>query len=423
MMHSAQPPVPANEMERIIELSELDLDYSSLQNQFKELTTLAAKVAGTHISLINLIDSYTSWTIANHGLAVEQLPRQEVVCQYTLLEEEKLEIKDLSADDRFKDKGYVSGELGLRYYLGIPLKTAMGNHIGSLCVLDKETKPLSPEKIEMLKIIAGEIVNRLQTYKLIHTLQATMNEAVESKLRVAHDIRGPIGGIIGLAGIICEQGDKNTLATVLNFISIIHKSGNSILELANEILSTETARRNQASVEAHQFNQLTLKDKLEKLYTPQAVNKGINFVVTTHHETEVIPFPKNKLLQIIGNLISNSMKFTPTGGNVSVGLNVKSGSEVNMLHFTVQDTGIGMPADKVQSILEGEGVSTNGTQGEQGYGFGLALVKHLVDSLKGEMKITSQPSHGTIFEIFIPDKKANLNLERSTLSASLVLTS
>ncbi|WP_158826832.1 GAF domain-containing sensor histidine kinase [Mucilaginibacter lacusdianchii] len=405
-MQPITPPVPANEMERIIELSEFDLDYGTLQDQFKDLTTLAAKIAGTHISLVNLIDSYTSWTIANHGLPLEQYPREDTVCQYTIAEGEKFEVEDLSVDDRFKNKAYVSGDPNLRYYFGIPLKTSSGYNIGSLCVFDTESKPLTPEKVEMLKIIAGEIVNRLQVHKIIQNLKSSATNALESKKRVAHDIRGPIGGIIGLARIISEQGDENTMEEVLEFINLIHKSGNSILELADEILSADVPLAASApKLGANEFNQVMLKDKLEKLYTPQAFNKGIEFVVTTNADTEVIPFSKNKLLQIIGNLISNSMKFTPMGGKVSVEMGLKIGTDVNQLHFNVQDTGVGMTEDKVNAILHGQGTSTNGTSGEQGYGFGLALVKHLVDSLKGEMKINSSPGEGTSFEISIPQVK------------------
>ena len=67
MQHS--PPVPQNEMDRILSLSDFDLDYSDLQDKFKDLTKLAAYVAGTEISLVNLIDSFTLWTVGNYGLS------------------------------------------------------------------------------------------------------------------------------------------------------------------------------------------------------------------------------------------------------------------------------------------------------------------------------------------------------------------
>jgi signal transduction histidine kinase len=142
--------------------------------------------------------------------------------------------------------------------------------------------------------------------------------------------------------------------------------------------------------------------KLEKLYKPQAVNKDIHFKVQTTLETEAVPFSKNKLLQIAGNLISNAMKFTPEGGDVIVDLNLIVNEQEKTLVITVSDSGIGITESGIKSIMEGSSGTTSGTEGEQGYGFGLALVKHLIDGLNGSLSITSTPGHGAAFSVELP---------------------
>jgi signal transduction histidine kinase len=396
-------PMPTNEMERLKALSDLDLDYSSLGDNLKSLSKLAAKIAGTDISMVNLIDSLTQWTISNHGLELDQMNREDSVCQYTIVEREGFEVPDLSADDRFKEKFYVTGNPGIRYYYGVPLRADNGSHLGALCVLDTQTRTLTPEKIEMLKIIADEIVNRLKALRIVETLRDQVSEVNENQRRVAHDIRGPLGGIIGLARIISEQGDENTMDEVLEFINLIQKSGHSILELADEILSIDKpVLIKEAKLASDEFNQIALKEKLLKLYVPQAINKNIKFEIITNANTQGIPFSKNKLLQIIGNLISNAMKFTPAGGSVTVSLGIDVEASGHTLQIKVEDTGVGISQEKIVQILNGKGETTNGTGGEQGYGFGLALVKHLVDSLKGTMQITSELNKCTVFEISLP---------------------
>jgi signal transduction histidine kinase len=397
-------PMPANELERLKTLSDLDLDYTSLNDNLKSLSTLAAKIAGTDISMVNLIDSLTQWTIANHGLDLEQMDREDSVCQYTIVEKEGFEVKDLSEDVRFKDKFYVTDNPNLRYYYGVPLRANNGSHLGALCVLDTQTRQLTPEKVEMLKIIAEEIVNRLNALRTLELLRTKVSEVNENQRRVAHDIRGPLGGIIGLARIISEQGEENTMDEVLEFINLIQKSGHSILELADEILSIDTRPKNEiAALGSDEFNQLALKEKLTKLYAPQAVNKKITFEIITNTDTQAIPFLKNKLLQIIGNIISNAMKFTPAGGKVTVNLGLDVAPDAaNVLKIQVIDTGVGISAEKIQQILEGKGETTNGTSGEQGYGFGLALVKHLIDGLKGTLQIHSVLGEGTTFTVSLP---------------------
>ncbi|MBD1392143.1 GAF domain-containing sensor histidine kinase [Mucilaginibacter glaciei] len=392
-------PLPENEMERIISLSDYDLDYTAFQDQFKDLAKLAAKVAGTEISLVNLIDSFTQWTITNHGLDIDQMPREDSVCQYTIAAENQFEVTDLKADDRFKDKFYVADAPNLRYYYGIPLRTSEGYNIGALCVLDTDLKTLSPEKTELLKIIADEIVTRLTAQHIINGLKNKLHDANESKKKVAHDIRGPLGGIIGLAQVISEQGKDNEIDEVLEFINLIQRSGRSLLELADEILTMSRPTR---ELKADEFNLLIFKDKLEKLYTPQAISKNIKFAVTTSVNSAEIPFSKNKLLQITGNLISNAMKFTPRDGKVTVDLALKIEETRNLLQVNVTDTGVGLDQAGIDNILSGTKTSTDGTGGEAGYGFGLALVKHLVDSLKGTMHIYSQAGQGANFEIVLP---------------------
>jgi signal transduction histidine kinase len=396
-------PMPVNEMERLQALSDLDLDYTNLSDNLKSLSKLAAKVAGTDISMVNLIDSFTQWTVANHGLEIDQMDREDSVCQYTIVQTDEFEVPDLSLDERFKDKFYVTDDPSLRYYYGVPLKSSSGIHLGALCVMDKQTHSLTPEKVEMLKIIADEIVNRLKALRAVESLRDQVSEVTENQKRVAHDIRGPIGGIIGLARIISEQGEENTMEEVLEFINLIQKSGHSILELADEILSLDKqALLKEAKLGNDEFNQIALKEKLLKLYEPQAVNKKIQFVVNTDANTQAIPFLKNKLLQIVGNLISNSMKFTPAGGTVAVDLSIIISATGHVLQIVVNDTGVGITPEKIAQILEGKGETTTGTSGEKGYGFGLTLVKHLIDNLKGSMEITSELGKGTAFKVSLP---------------------
>lgn len=398
MLQTLTPPMPLNEQERLNSLAEFDIDYSTIESNFKDLALLAAKIAGTEISLVNLIDSVTQWTVSNHGLDITQMPRKESVCQYTIAAESHFEIMDLSADERFKDRFYVHGPLSLRYYLGIPLTTAEGFHIGALCVVDSELKSLSQEKIELLKIVANEVVNRLKAMKTINNLKQQIVQSKETQKKVAHDIRGPIAGIIGLTGLITQQGENNNLDEVLECISLIQRSGKTVLDLADEILYGDKAE----PVKIEEFNLQIFKDKLERLYIPQARNKNITFEIRINERNQHIPFLKNKLLQITGNLISNAMKFTPSDGTVRVDLDLAVEAANNMLKIKIQDSGVGIEDKNIDLITLGQTFSSNGTGGEKGTGFGLEMVKQLVDSLGGTFNIHSEVNKGTQIELKIP---------------------
>ena len=95
------------EYARIKKLSEFDLDYGDLQKEFQNLVELAAHIAGTNISLINLIDSHSQWTVSSYCYKLFEMDREDSICQYTIQSERSMEIHRLDQDTRFKDKPYV----------------------------------------------------------------------------------------------------------------------------------------------------------------------------------------------------------------------------------------------------------------------------------------------------------------------------
>lgn len=392
-------PIPANEAERLATLFELDLDYTNLNNSFEDLSYLAAKITGTEMSLISFIDSYTQWIVSRFGLEVYQTPIDDTICQYTLMEDDHLEIEDLSVDTRFTGKGFSEEPLNLRYYLGIPLKSSSGYNIGSLCVLDTQHHKLSQDKIDQLKIIAKQVISKVNDTNFIKTLEKKLDNQNETYKKVAHDIRGPIAGIIGLADMISNDKDEYPNDELHNIVGMMGKSGQSVLDLADEILKNSL----KDTVYAPEvFNIRIFKDKLEKLYQPQAFNKQITLDIQTNIAFDTIQIKKDKLLQISGNIISNAIKFTPNGGSIKVLLDLILETDKKTLLIEVRDTGTGMSEQAIQEVLKGTAESSDGTIGEKGFGFGLPCVKKLLEELGGEMNIDSILGEGTHFKLRIP---------------------
>jgi signal transduction histidine kinase len=392
--------VPINEMERLQSLSGFEIDFSSHKDSFKGLAKLAAKIAGTSISLVNLIDSYNQWTISNHGVEIDQMLREDSVCQYTIMTSDYFEVGDMSQDVRFKDKAYVKGDPLARYYLGVPLKVGNGMSIGALCVMDQNHKHLTEEQVELLKIIAADIVSKLRIFTAIDTLKARIIDAERSKRRVAHDIRGPLAGIIGLSQIIETQGPENEIDEVLEFMTLIRESGNALIEMTGEILGGSTSGVQNDDTKLFDF--AVFKEKLEKLYAPQARQKQVELLISTGADTDRITVSGNKLIQITGNLLGNALKFTPAFGRVWVDISWCEGTAPRKLKVVVTDSGSGLDEQTIGLILSGLATSTTGTDGETGFGFGLTFVKHLIDQMGGELRVQSTPGEGATFTAFVP---------------------
>ncbi len=394
-------PFANNEIGRITALADLNLDYLNLDDTFKDLSKLAAKITGTPLSMVNIIDNYTVWTVSGYGFEIQQTPREESVCQYTILEKEEFEVNDLSVNPNFKDADFVTGDAHFRFYHGVPISTGEHN-LGALCVMDMAPRQLSAEKVEMLKIISDEITNRLKTLHYIESLRDKVKEAKQTQNKVAHDIRGPIAGIMGLADIIREQGKDNNLDEVLDFITLIYKGGKSVLELADEILSEEKNAQKKVNPKSATAALNALKQRFEQLYTPQARSKNIELKIVIKESEEEVQLLQNKLMQIAGNLISNAIKFTPRFGDVTVMLEIAGNETGQKLLITVKDTGAGISKDQITTLLSDSDASTDGTDGEKGYGFGLTLVKHLVKGMNGTFNIVSKEGKGSEFEVVVP---------------------
>ncbi len=169
---------------RLNSLTDLDFNYNELYPQFKTLMKLASAVSGTQVSQLNLLDSITQWTVATNDTAASSISVEDCVCRYTVESGECLEIKDLSLDPRFAEKAYVSGSPNWKYYYGIPLETEKNTFVGTLCVLDRAERNLSSDQLEMLRLIADEITEKLL---LIKKKRSLANENITGETKTDAD--------------------------------------------------------------------------------------------------------------------------------------------------------------------------------------------------------------------------------------------
>lgn len=383
------------EYDRIKKLSEFDLDYGNLQEEFKGLVELAANIAGTEISLINLLDHHSQWSVSHYNADVFQINREDSICQYTIQSDNLMEIPHLDQDARFSDNPFVRPDDGFRYYLGIPLKVQTGENIGALCVLDHEERKISEESKDLLKLIADEIVKKLECKIKLDSLQDKLDKTIVQRNQLAHDVRGPVGGILGLA-----MSTENTTVDKEEFKSymeMIKSSCSKLLDLTDDILERQKNQQKD-----NYFTLSGFKAHLEDLYALPARNKEINFEVAFNQIKGNSRFPRRKLLPIVGNLIANAIKFTPSKGKVEVVLDIVQEEDKAALFIEVRDNGRGISQEKLQNITEIGLESGRGTEDEKGYGLGLRLVTEMVESIHGNLNIASEQGRGTTVKISIP---------------------
>lgn len=178
------PSIPANEETRLATLRSLRILDTPPEERFDRLTRLASRIFNVPIALVSLVDAERQWFKSNQGLEeATEGPRNESFCAHAILNDALLEVTDTLNDPRFSDHPAVTGELGVRYYAGRPLKSADGFRLGTLCLVDTKPRTLSDDEkasLDDLAHMAEQEITAMQLATLDHLTQLTNRRGFES---------------------------------------------------------------------------------------------------------------------------------------------------------------------------------------------------------------------------------------------------
>lgn len=217
---------------------------------------------------------------------------------------------------------------------------------------------------------------------------------------MSHEIRTPMNGILGMAQILQMPNlDDKQRAT---YVNVLAQSGKSLLHIVNDILDLSRIESGHHSLHQQSTSPLEVGSDVIDLFRPQAQSKGLslNFTYKLDMGERVMVDP-DRLRQMISNLVNNALKFTHQG---SIALEVALvGHTPPMLEFSVTDTGIGIPADKLDKLFEAfSQVDDSTTRQFGGSGLGLSIVRRLAEQMGGSVSVQSKAGHGSCFSFRVP---------------------
>jgi diguanylate cyclase (GGDEF)-like protein/PAS domain S-box-containing protein len=160
-------PLPANEPARLDALRRFGVLDTPPEQGFDDLTRLAATICGTPIALVSLVDEHRQWFKSCVGLDATETPRDAAFCAHAIHRPELLVVPDATADERFADSPLVTGEPHIRFYAGMPLTTSDGLAVGTLCVIDRTPRTLTPAQEDALRALARQVVAQLRLRKQV----------------------------------------------------------------------------------------------------------------------------------------------------------------------------------------------------------------------------------------------------------------
>ncbi len=239
--------------------------------------------------------------------------------------------------------------------------------------------------------------------------------AVESSLaksrflfNMSHDIRTPMNAIIGYTNLAMTENDPEVLH---GYLSKIGSSSHHLLALINDILEMSRIENRKIELEFVPADLCMIFDEIRSLFGEQMKEKGIDFSVhTSQVRDSYVWCDRKNVLRILLNVVSNSLKFTPSGGRVTAVLyeTVSEKEGYGSYEMRIGDTGIGMSKEFVEKIFTAfERERTSTQSGIEGTGLGLAITKSIVDLMGGTIEVLTSPGSGTEMIIRLKFKLAN----------------
>lgn len=261
-------------------------------------------------------------------------------------------------------------------------------------------KPFKPK--EVLARIRTHLQSRLliERQKLLVDQLSKANAAKNRFLGMAaHDLRNPLASIRGLAEFLTDGTVGALTPDQQDLVSTIHSASQSMLDLVNELLDLATIEAGELKLMLEPHDLAALLEKSVFLNNIEAAKKGTKVTLAKHPELVRPKIDSAKIRQVADNLISNAIKFSPPGSEITVEVNVGADS----CGFSVKDQGPGIPAAERDKLFKDFGkLSVKPTAGEKSTGLGLAICRKIVDAHAGSIMAQNLPIRGCEFRVTLP---------------------
>jgi two-component system, NtrC family, sensor kinase len=296
---------------------------------------------------------------------------------------------------------------GYRALLSVPI-VREGQIIGSLSLNRKAPGDFSAEVIDVLKTFATQSALAIQNARLFREiadksrqLEVASQHKSEFLANMSHELRTPLNAIIGFSEVLSEKmfGELNEKQE--EYSKDIHASGQHLLSLINDILDLSKIEAGRMELELTDFHLPQAIENALTLVRERAGRRGIALAHTMDERLGEIRGDERKVKQVLLNLLSNALKFTPEGGRVEV----RAGMVDGMAEISVADTGVGIaPEDQEKVFEEFRQVGTADKKAE-GTGLGLTLCRKFIELHGGRIWVKSQVGVGSTFTFTIPVRR------------------
>ena len=442
-------PLPVNEVARLRALLEYDILDSPAEESFDRITRMVGEMLDLPIVLVSLVDKDRQWFKSRYGFEGRESSRDSAFCAHTILGDEPLIVKDARSDPRFSDSPLVVGSPYIRFYAGVPLKSASGYNLGTLCAISLKPRELAAREVELMlrfaDVLGDDLALRLALKHLRENHERLLHSEKMAGLgrfaaRLAHEINTPVHFLSGTMDFFRES--FASLTTLLKAYEGLRSAARS---LSPETVSAVNEHELDSLIEQHEMGYLLeevpmaldhasdgiaritdLVSSMKMLahpascpHLPADLNEAIRTTAVIsgaawRHlctldlrlDADLPALSCNiaEINQVLMNMIVNSAhaieERTQSGSPEPGRIVIETSVSENVVCIAIRDNGAGIPAEMETQIYDPE--FTTKPPGK-GTGLGLAIVKDIIENKHhGSVEFQSEVGIGTTFRIKLP---------------------
>jgi signal transduction histidine kinase/ActR/RegA family two-component response regulator len=410
---TAELATKVDELESLREVGDAVSSILDLDEVLQTVVTHAVQITGTDGgSILEYVEEEDAFSVRAacgtsaallHALRGLRIERGSTLVGRAALQRSPLVVGDLDAvplDPHLR----VLHEHGWRSVLAVPM-LRRERVVGVLVIRRKVPGDFGPETVRMLETFAAQSALAILNARLFRDLDRSRAELeVASRHKseflasMSHELRTPLNAVIGFSEVLLDQLFGEVNERQAEYLRDINNSGRHLLELLNEILDLSKVEAGKMELDPQPFEVAPVLEYSLGLVRQRAADHGITLELLLADDIGSVHADELRFKQVVVNLLTNAVKFTPDGGRVTMAAH-RVGEE---LQVTVTDTGIGVPQQDRERIFESFQQGGRGAPKEEGTGLGLTLSRRLVELFGGRMWLESEVGVGSTFGFAVP---------------------